>query len=518
MNSSANAIFDRVSVILVGVLVGLATYYLSYSLLKGDLQALLQREAIASLNQIEVIAGDVLSTLDTLNARNTQDCDADTLLEMRQAMFVSANIKGVSFVKDGYLICSAALGALEQPVKIEEPDFITESGASVWMNVPIRLTDKELSAMVIQSGSFSGVIHRDFLENLVTLDTAWHLDVADGVTSRPGDSLVASGPPGKPGAAFKVRDCIGTLPFCITITATNLFFHQQYYQALVGWVAVSFLLALFSALAVSSFIRHYRSTEARVMRGLAAGGFHCLYQPIVDLGSGRIIGCEALARFRDANGEIGPDLFIPVINSRKKTWTFTRLIINQMLNDLDSIVALPKPFKINLNFFAQDIESTQILELLSSSELKREGIQYVVEVTENEQLSTLESSEVLVTMADNGFQIAVDDFGTGYSNLSQIRDFKCHTLKIDRSFISAMEGGSVRSTLIPHIVDIAAKIGAEVVAEGIENRSQLKALVDVGVHYGQGYLFGKPTSFENLVALIEAQNDSSSDHRGPSPV
>lgn len=503
--------------ILVSVLVGLATYYFSYTLLKADFQAFLQRQATASLDQIEVIADDVLSTLDTLNTRNarsTQDCDADTLLEMRQAMFVSANIKGVSFVKDGYLICSAALGRLEQSVKIEEPDFIAESGASVWMDVPIRLTDKELHAMVIQSGNYSGVIHRDFLENLVTLDTAWHLDVADGVTSRLEDNLVASGPQRKPGTAFKVRDCIKTLPFCITISATNLFFHQQYYQALVGWVAVSFLLALFSALAVSNFIRRYRSTEARVMRGLAAGAFHCLYQPIVELGSGKIIGCEALARFRDANGDIGPDLFIPVIHSRKKTWPFTQLIINQMLEDLGSTAALPKPFKININFFAQDIENARILELLSSSELKREGIQYVLEVTENERLSTLESSEVLVTMADNGFQIAVDDFGTGYSNLSQIRDFKCNTLKIDRSFISAMEGGSVRSTLIPHIVDIAAKIGAEVVAEGIENSRQHKALVDVGVHYGQGYMFGKPMSFADLVTLIEAENDNNKRQQG----
>lgn len=509
MNSKANAIFDRVSVILVSLLVGLAIFFISYILLKGDFEAQLHREATASLNQIEMIADDVLSTLDTLNASNTQDCEADTLLEMRQAMFVSPSIKGVSFVKDGYLICSAALGRLEQPVKIEEPDFIAESGASVWMSVPIRLTDTELSAMVIQSGSFSGVIHRDFLENLITLNTAWRLDVAEGVTSRLSDSIVASGPPGKRRAAFKVRDCMTTLPFCITISATNLFFHRQYFQALVGWVAVSLLLALFSALAVSSFIRHYRSTEARVMRGLAAGAYHCLYQPIVELRSGKIIGCEALARFQDANGEIGPDLFIPVIHSKKKTWPFTQLIINQMLDDLTPSAALPKPFKININFFAQDIENAQILELLSSRELKREGIQYVVEVTENEQLSSLESSEVLLAMADNGFQIAVDDFGTGYSNLSQIRDFKCNTLKIDRSFISAMEGGSVRSTLIPHIVDIATKIGAEVVAEGIENRSQLKALVEVGVHYGQGYIFGKPMSFENLVALIKAQNASS---------
>ncbi|SEG09584.1 EAL domain-containing protein [Marinobacterium lutimaris] len=511
MNSTANGVFDKVCVIFISVLVGLSTYFTSYILLKGDFEASLQRQASASLNQIEVVADDVLSTLDTLNALDagrSQDCDADTLLEMRQAMFVSANIKGVSFVKEGYLICSAALGRLEQAVKIEEPDFITDSGASVWIDVPIRLTDKELQAMVIQSGSFSGVIHRDFLEKLVTLDTAWRLDVADGVTSRLEDSLVAAGPARRLGKAFKVHDCIKTLPFCITITATNLFFHRQYYQALVGWVAVSFLLALFSALGVASFIRRYRSTEARVMRGLNADAFHCLYQPIVELRSGKIIGCEALARFRDANGDIGPDLFIPVIHSRNKTWPFTQLIINRMLDDVGSIAILPKPFKININFFAQDIENARILELLSSSELQREGIQYVLEVTENERLSTLESSDVLVTMAENGFQVAVDDFGTGYSNLSQIRDFQCNTLKIDRSFISAMDGGSVRSTLIPHIVDIAAKIGAEVVAEGIETSRQQKALVDVGVHYGQGYLFGKPTSFKDLVALIEAQNDS----------
>ncbi|MDC2890698.1 EAL domain-containing protein [Psychrosphaera algicola] len=101
--------------------------------------------------------------------------------------------------------------------------------------------------------------------------------------------------------------------------------------------------------------------------------------------------------------------------------------------------------------------------------------------------------------------MAVDDFGTGYSNLKQLRDISCDTLKIDRSFISEMEDGSIRSTLIPHIVDIAKQLNLKIVAEGVENEMQRSALLDEGVEFAQGWLFGKAMPMAELLALIKKQ-------------
>lgn len=506
LKGGSGVLRDKLIVLIASLLVGASVFYGSSFILRGSFVQSLHQDAQDSLNRIEVVASDIASILESLNVEGIDDCSNDTLLKMRQAMFASSFIKGIAFVQDGKILCSTGVGKLEHPLIRPAPDFISKNEASVWLDVPIQLTGEETRLIAVQYGSFSAVVSHDVLDHLFAINMPWVLELADSLVSNIEGDVIASGQARIDDAEFGARDCSEMLSYCLTIGATEPSFQHEYKLALIGWFVISVLIAIFTALAGCSLMCRYHSTEARVMRGLRSGAFYCLYQPIVELCSGRVIGCEALARYSDADGDIYPDAFIPLISARQKTWPFTGQIISRVLNDLDAVAGLPPPFKININFFAKDIENGNILELITQTEMSRDGVQFVLEVTEDEKLSSFESSDVLAELAGNGFQIAVDDFGTGYSNLRQIRDFQCNTLKIDRSFISEMEGGSVRSTLIPHIVDIAGKIGAEVVAEGIENEMQHRALVDVGVRYGQGYLFGKPMSFEELVTLTNNQS------------
>lgn len=104
--------------------------------------------------------------------------------------------------------------------------------------------------------------------------------------------------------------------------------------------------------------------------------------------------------------------------------------------------------------------------------------------------------------------MAIDDFGVGYSNLSQLKSLKCEFLKIDRSFVMDMEDHSIRSSLIPHIVSIADELRVTLIAEGVENTDQCQELVNMNVEYGQGWLFGKPQTVENLANTIELSSQT----------
>jgi EAL domain-containing protein (putative c-di-GMP-specific phosphodiesterase class I) len=106
-------------------------------------------------------------------------------------------------------------------------------------------------------------------------------------------------------------------------------------------------------------------------------------------------------------------------------------------------------------------------------------------------------------LKQHGYLVSVDDFGTGFSNLASVRSLAPDFLKIDRSFVHDMEDSTVRSTLIPEIIQIARAVGAEVVAEGIENRTQLERLRELGAEYGQGYFLGRPQSIAEFAVLLQ---------------
>ncbi len=258
------------------------------------------------------------------------------------------------------------------------------------------------------------------------------------------------------------------------------------------WFICSFLIFIISFILLLVFFERYRSIESRVIRGIRKNCFYCLYQPIVALESRKVVGCEVLARFRDDKGELSPADFIPIIIKRGRTWNFTKKIINQFSLDAPHLKRSGDNLKVSFNFFAQDIDSGIILEILEKNWLKNEHFTFVIEVTEDEKLSNLSSVEVLNKLRSNGYLIAIDDFGTGYSNLRELKEFPCHILKIDKTFVSEMEDGAIRSSLIPHIVGISKMIDVAIVAEGIEYGEQQAALIKLGIDYGQGYLFGKP--------------------------
>ncbi len=237
--------------------------------------------------------------------------------------------------------------------------------------------------------------------------------------------------------------------------------------------------------------------------------FRLVYQPIVTLASGAIHKAEALIRWQHpVRGLISPTEFIPIAEGTGMIveigdWVF-REAASQAARWRASHYA---KFQISINVspIQFDHKGANFKAWLAyMQELGLPGQSVVVEITEGLLMDAHASvTGQLLAFRDAGIRVALDDFGTGYSSLSYLRTFDIDYLKIDQSFVRAMESESNNMALCEAIIVMAHKLGLKVIAEGVETEEQRNMLAAAGCDYGQGFLFSKPISSEEFGILLK---------------
>ncbi len=243
------------------------------------------------------------------------------------------------------------------------------------------------------------------------------------------------------------------------------------------------------------------------------------YQPIVSLKNpDEIVRFEALLRWNLRHEDpISPDLFIPIAEETGKIieiggWV-AKDVVRQIRewhnkNGFFSHVAI----NVSAKQLSTDKLRKQMLKLLSDMEIPPKAIE--LELTETSVMKHPEAViEELVAFHDLGFQITIDDFGTGHSSLDYLKRLPIDGLKIDKSFISGIGREGPDQDIIRVIVAIAKTMKLKVVAEGIETDEQLQFLRDLGVHYGQGYLFSAPLDRYEVAKRLASQDRTISDRK-----
>ena len=251
----------------------------------------------------------------------------------------------------------------------------------------------------------------------------------------------------------------------------SLFFSNNHLLLIISLI-LTCLAGISSALIVDARIAARRSTNQRIRKGLKKGSFYWTYQPIICLQSGKLIGCEVLARFEDKYGVLFPDEFIPVIRKNNLTWTFTEAMIATTIKELTSIEVLPEGFKVSLNIFPCDVELGNVSLLPQITELTNSRFIICLEITEDEYLDTSIAHAHFRTLVESGFNLSLDDFGTGYSNLRNLQNLSFHQLKIDRTFVQDIATEGLKASMIPNIMELVHKFNYTCVAEGIETTEQ----------------------------------------------
>ncbi|HBK23214.1 MAG TPA: GGDEF domain-containing response regulator [Planktothrix sp. UBA10369] len=255
--------------------------------------------------------------------------------------------------------------------------------------------------------------------------------------------------------------------------------------------------------------------ENDLRRAIKNQEFSLCYQPILSLPNSEKLGFEALIRWHHPQkGMIPPDQFIPVAEETGLIIELGLWVIKTALNQIaiwqEQFPGFSK-IAINVNVSPQQLMipafAEQVQELLLDFHIKSDQIKF--EITESSLLKTgSDYMEVLKQLKTLGIQFCIDDFGMGYSSLSRLHEFPIDTLKIDRSFVHRIGSNQGEIELIRTIITLAHGLGMDVVAEGIETKSQLNQLSLLGCEWGQGFLFSKPLNSVDATQYIAALSPS----------
>jgi Amt family ammonium transporter len=258
--------------------------------------------------------------------------------------------------------------------------------------------------------------------------------------------------------------------------------------------------------------RHKVRLLSDIRRAVDAGEFRVVYQPIVSLEDGGLVGFEALLRWsHPVLGEISPERFIPLAEESKAIFDLGRFVMEEAVLQLsrwDATVHGYAPFTMSINVSALQIAngsaSLDLDRILRSLGVPPQHV--ALEITESLLLGgDKDAATTLREVRDIGARLCIDDFGIGYSSLRYLNEFPIDTLKLDRSFVSGEDGGIANEPIVRMILNLAESLDLIVVGEGIETESQRSTLLRMGCTYGQGYLYSKPLSAADLGPMINVR-------------
>jgi diguanylate cyclase (GGDEF)-like protein/PAS domain S-box-containing protein len=245
-------------------------------------------------------------------------------------------------------------------------------------------------------------------------------------------------------------------------------------------------------------------------RALERDEFELHYQPIVDMRTGELRSCEALARWRHPQrGMVSPAVFIPVAESSGLIAALGRWALHEACRQ--AVVwresTRGASVRVAVNVSARQLTGGELVydvcNALEASGLPADGL--TVEVTESALMQDVDKAvETLGALRLLGIQVALDDFGTGYSSLGYLQRFPVDTIKIDKSFVDGLDAPDAQTALVRAIIGLAHGLGLGVVAEGIERDTQRHALLGMGCQIAQGYLFARPMPGTDFLDLAIA--------------
>ncbi|USJ00585.1 bifunctional diguanylate cyclase/phosphodiesterase [Xanthomonas prunicola] len=247
-------------------------------------------------------------------------------------------------------------------------------------------------------------------------------------------------------------------------------------------------------------------------RALELGQFVLHYQPKYCAEDGRPIGAEALIRWQHPErGLVPPDSFIPLAERSGMIGLLGSWVLRQACRQMrDWREAGHGDWRVAVNLSAIQLASPSLLDEVATtlSEFTLAPGQLTLEITETMAMRDADAClRTLGQLNALGVRIAIDDFGTGYSNLLYLRKLPAHELKIDRSFVQAMDSSAEDIAIVAAVVALAHTMRLQVVAEGVETTAQRNTLERLGCDQLQGYLLGRPMDAERFIATVVAQRD-----------
>ena len=278
--------------------------------------------------------------------------------------------------------------------------------------------------------------------------------------------------------------------------------HGQDGSTLMRHADTAMYVAKQNKLGVALFNPDYNNTSLNQLtlttdlrKALDEQQFELHYQAKIELSTGKVVGAEALGRWRHTTrGDIPPTLFIHALEQSGQIDRYTYWAIEQALKQAERWYQQGFPIKVAVNISTITLMNPQFLHTLHDLVAdKKNGELLIFEITENLFLSEYERlAETLALIHSLGITLSIDDFGTGYSSLSRLKKLPVTELKIDRSFICDMTHDPDDEVIVRSTIELAHNLGLTVIAEGVENEETHRRLQLLGCDFSQGFYMSKP--------------------------
>jgi diguanylate cyclase (GGDEF)-like protein len=255
--------------------------------------------------------------------------------------------------------------------------------------------------------------------------------------------------------------------------------------------------------AMNAEMQELHRLELDLRRAVADGQLRVFYQPLVEVASGRVAGCEALVRWQHpTRGLVLPGQFVPLAEEVGLIIPIGEWVLQQACRDA---AGWPEDVRVAVNVSVAQFRSPALFDAVDSA-LRHSGLaadRLSLEITESLLVRDAEAAlTVLTRLRGLGVRISMDDFGTGYSSLSYLRSFPFDKIKIDRSFVRDLETSESSNAIVRAIVHLGCALGMSVTAEGVETQEQFERVKAEGCTEAQGYLFGRPCQIDAIREMI----------------
>jgi sensor c-di-GMP phosphodiesterase-like protein len=456
--------------------------------------------------------------LDRLNAPKYPPCSNAEIAYLRGLLFQSESLRDAGRMRDGRIECSTLFDRDRLTASHLLPAIETEDGLKIYRDAPPYLSPK-WTVFLLQKGD-------SFVVEDLSMKSRWQppvleyestmLDVRSGQRVRPGGRPLAV-----PGAALDRNTLarIGNLQYATvcwprSTFCTSVFQPYAEIQAEArGALVLDATLGAMSGLALTLIYfflyQRSRNMSQQLRRAIRSGRLTLVYQPIVELASGRIVEAEALARWTDEDGfAIGPDIFVRLAEDLGFVGELTEWVVRRGLSDFGDRLRRHPEFRLNVNVTVSDLADEKFLPMLDRR-LKEAAVaahSLVVEVTEGSTARHLMAIEAIRQLRARGHSVQIDDFGTGYSSLAYLKDLAVDGIKIDKAFTQSIGTEAVTVAILPQMLAMAQALNLQVVVEGIETVDQAAYFAGKEMTMlGQGWLFGRPVPAAELLRNLEKQ-------------
>lgn len=458
--------------------------------LKGYLNRVAAQES-ASLQEAH-------SLLSSLQHPTAPACSETEIAAFRDLVFRSSYIKDIGRMHAGTIECSAAAGHPVHPIGQFKASVPDADGNIAYANlVPMRNAGVKRPGMQLGSAFVVFASQLPVVEGSLPIHATVNSNASDtqpqANVERNGDNLIAT-------------RCSTALYTCTQASVSVTEARQAEFGVAAGMAGLGCALGALVGFGLAAWRRRYRSMEQQLRRSIEKEELQVVYQPIVNLVDGKVIGAEALSRWKDRDGTpVSPDLFIKIAEQHGFIGSLTSLVFRRALKDFREVLTKIPDFKLDINVTAADLADPAFLPMLDAAieQNKVPTSSIVIEVTESSTANQEVAMESIRSLRRRGHSIYIDDFGTGYSSLSYLLYLQIDRVKIDKAFTRAIGTNAPTLAIIPQIMNMVRSQNLGVVVEGVETEQQaLYFTVNDQTVHGQGFLYGEPMPTEQFMQLM----------------